>query len=607
MTRARPGRAGPRTVALLFLTLAPGIRAQDLPPLPEASFGTHVLALARAPDGTLWAGTYGAGIAVLRPGAVAWGFLLPDTSATSIAWGFVHAFAFAPDGAVWYGTLGNGWGRSTDGGRTWTNWTFARLGPEYQYVAPNGIVTRGDTVYVATADGVKVSWDAGQTWRVVTDAMGIRSARDSVLGVIRNQYVLALATAPDGTLWLAHVHGLERSRDGGRTWRHWPTASVRVRTLLPLTGDSLLAGTEAGLLSIRADGDVLRTAAVPLGPVPAAVQHLVRAADGRVVAATDRGAYVVGAGVAAFTTARDAREQFTTSAVALAGTRWLLGTPVGLRLSGDNLERVPPDAGLPVVTPTEPRHSWFGRPVALQDQPYVDQTYRYGSTMGGNFQQHQGIEFNGGEGMPVRAVGDGTVAFAGAAEAGARTVAIRHDRTLEAGDTTYFLYSVYYHNTELLTETGARVREGTVIARVGNTGRATNDHLHLEVHAVPVDSPRFVVDPAQRFPPFSTNPELWITPLPGTGIVAGRVTDRVGVPVSQARIYGLVKPEPQETPLSFVETYGDRARGTPAYHEHFAIGDVPAGEYVLGVEIDGRPVVRRVRVAPGKVTWVEFR
>src|SRR5207302_868920 len=36
------------------------------------------------------------------------------------------------------------------------------------------------------------------------------------------------------------------------------------------------------------------------------------------------------------------------------------------------------------------RHTWFERPIALADQPYIDQTYRYGSTMGGNFQQHQG-------------------------------------------------------------------------------------------------------------------------------------------------------------------------------------------------------------------------
>ena len=75
----------------------------------------------------------------------------------------------------------------------------------------------------------------------------------------------------------------------------------------------------------------------------------------------------------------------------------------------------------------------------------------------------------------------------------------------------------------------------------------------------------------------------------------------------QARIYGLVKPEPQETPFSYAETYGDRTHSDPSYGEHFAIGDVPSGEYDLGVTIGGRKVVRHVVVEEGKLTWVEFR
>ena len=90
-------------------------------------------------------------------------------------------------------------------------------------------------------------------------------------------------------------------------------------------------------------------------------------------------------------------------------------------------------------------------------------------------------------------------------------------------------------------------------------------------------------------------------------MVAGQVWDSLGQPVQQARIYGLVKPEPQETPFSFIETYGPRNHSDPAYREHFAIGDVPAGEYVLGVEIDGKRVHRSVRVEAGRLTWVEFR
>ena len=53
----------------------------------------------------------------------------------------------------------------------------------------------------------------------------------------------------------------------------------------------------------------------------------------------------------------------------------------------------------------------------------------------------------------------------------------------------------------------------------------------------------------------------------------------------------------------------DRAHPHPLYGEHFALGDVPAGTYVLHAEKDGRPIGRpvEVTVAAGQVTWVEFR
>ena len=68
-----------------------------------------------------------------------------------------------------------------------------------------------------------------------------------------------------------------------------------------------------------------------------------------------------------------------------------------------------------------------------------------------------------------------------------------------------------------------------------------------------------------------------------------------------------LKQEPEETPFSFIETYGPRNHPDPVYHEHFAVSDVPPGDYTLGVEIEGKKVLRRIRVAAGKLTWVEFR
>ena len=540
------------TVLLLLLAL-------QVPQLPDSSgWGVHVLAIARAPDSTIWVGTYGEGIFVLRPGGGrgAWERIRSsrDTAAHSISWDFVHAFAFGPKGEVWYGTVGNGWGLSTDKGKTWKNWEFRQLGPEWQYVAPNGIVTRGDTTYIATADGIRLTWDDGATWRVITDSIGATTAKDSVWGRIENQYVLTIR-APMNELSIETVHRNERSTNGGRSW-------TRFVDYEPCEARCYEWRRQA----VNADSGVMRIA--PSIEEDRPELYRILSADVRAAAAARSG------------------------------------------------------------PPSRPKHTWFRRPIGEADQPYLDQTYRFGSTMGGNFQPHQGVEFNNADGTPVHAIGDGVVVHAGPAEQGALTVAIRHDRRLSvtpgrrpgvsradrvAADPGamprggYYLFSVYYHNSKLLVHVGDSVKAGDVISLVGNTGRATNDHLHLEVHVSPFDSTRLIVDPAVRYPPYNTNPELWIAPLPGTGLVAGQVWDSAGKPVQRTRIYGLVKPEPHETPFSFIETYGPRNHSDPVYQEHFGISDVPPGEYVLGVEIGGKRVFRRVKVEAGKLTWVEFR
>lgn len=500
-------------------------------PLPDPDgWGTHVLAVGVDPDGAVWVGTYGQGIFVSRSGlGDDWEHIVASRDdSTSISWNFVNSFAFAP-GETWYGTVGNGWGLSRDGGRTWSNWTFRKLGPRWQYVVPDGIRAVGDTVYVATADGLRITADDGETWLEITENNGLS-----------NKYLLSLDVSGTGDgqvpqIQVAHLAGASASADGGRTWTQ----------LLALEGEQ----TRAGLAGER-DG--------VFGELESGIPETTCAYN-----------------------------DLTKRLCAWAGA--FRNYPAS--------ESV--DAG-----PADRSHFRFQRPVLPADNPHLDQTYTYGSTMGGNFQQHQGVEFNVPEGTPIHAIGNGEVAFAGEAEAGALTVVIRHDEPID-GD---IVWSTYFHNSELLVETGERVSRGQLIARAGNTGRATNDHLHLEIHTTPADAEvDVVVSPEERYPPYTRNPQLWIEPLPGTGVIAGRVFDAAGEPIPGARVYGVSKPEPTETPFSFAETYEDRANPDPVFQEHFAIGDVPAGQYVLGVEIGGRKIWRNVTVEPGRVTEVEFR
>ncbi len=520
-----------RRSSAALVALALGIplaaRAQaGLPPLPDSTgWGVHVLTAARDPQGGTWVGTYGQGIYRLAPGGTEWQALRHDSTASSISMDFVQAIAFGPRGEIWYGTVGNGWGLSVDGGLTWRNWAYEQLGPEWQYVAPGGIATRGDTTMIATADGLQITTDDGATWTAIGDAVGppAKGPADTLYPLLSNEYVRRLATDRRG----------------------WNVTTLR--------GNQRLIHSNAGWQVQR-----LNAAAFP---PPNAV---------------------------------------------LIGRRQFRGTRCGLRPATDTMPCIRNRAPA-AAAPQNPLTVWISRPIGMSDNPFIDQTYRYGSTMGGFFQQHQGVEFNNPDGTPVMAGLGGTVVYAGPAEEGALTVTIRHDTTVTAGGKRYRLYSTYYHNSSLAVKVGSKVHTGQVISRVGNTGRATNDHLHLELAISPTDSIGAIVDSLQRFPPYTTNPELWLAPLPNTGIVAGRVFDASGAAVPQARIYGIIKIDPKETPFSYVETYGDKAHSHPLYGEHFAVGDVPEGTYVLGTTIEGKKVYREVTVEPGKLTWVVFK
>jgi murein DD-endopeptidase MepM/ murein hydrolase activator NlpD len=525
-----PARAGVLWLLLLGvvgLSSPARVHAQGgIPPLPDSTgWGVHVLAVARDAQGAIWVGTYGQGIYRLPLGATAWQSIRHDSTSTSISQDFIQALAFGSRGEVWYGTIGNGWGLSTDGGATWKNWTLAQLGPEWQYVTPSGIVVRGDTTVIGTADGLQVTTNNGGSWTAIGDAVGTRARgpADTVFPILSSEYVRRVAADRRG----------------------WTVATLR--------GNQRLRRTETGW-----EAQPLTAAAFP--PANAL----------------------------------------------LIGRQLIRGTPCGLRPVSDTLPCLR-QAGVPADPPRAPLTTWFRRPIAVRDNSFIDQTYRYGSTMGGNFQQHQGVEFNNPDGTPVYAIGAGTVVYAGRAEQGALTVTIRHDTTVSAHGRRYRIFSTYYHNSALKVRLGQKVRRGTLISLVGHTGRATNDHLHLEISAAPGDSLSLVVDSLQRFPPYTTNPELWIEPLAETGIVAGQVFDAAAAPVPQARIYGIIKRDPVETPFSYAETYGDKAHPHPLYGEHFAVSDVPEGTYTVGTEIEGKKVFRQVTVEAGRLTWVVFK
>lgn len=86
---------------------------------------------------------------------------------------------------------------------------------------------------------------------------------------------------------------------------------------------------------------------------------------------------------------------------------------------------------------------------------------------------HLYIDIAAEENTPVYSILDGTVVSADWTDDYGYVMIIQHG---------YDLVSVYKHNERLLKKVGDKVKVGTPIAAVGNTGRlSTGNHLHLEL------------------------------------------------------------------------------------------------------------------------------
>jgi len=87
------------------------------------------------------------------------------------------------------------------------------------------------------------------------------------------------------------------------------------------------------------------------------------------------------------------------------------------------------------------------------------------------WRQHKGVDYGAPSGTPVRAVGDGTVEFAGWQNGYGNVVQVRHGNERS---------TVYAHLSRIDVHKGERVEQGARVGAVGATGWATGPHLHFE-------------------------------------------------------------------------------------------------------------------------------
>jgi murein DD-endopeptidase MepM/ murein hydrolase activator NlpD len=244
-------------------------------------------------------------------------------------------------------------------------------------------------------------------------------------------------------------------------------------------------------------------------------------------------------------------------------------------------------------------HYWFQRPIPSDYANWTDRIYPYGSTRGGSFRVHHGVEFFNPVGIPVLAAGAGVVVTAGAddqvqfgpqADFYGNLVVIRHGQQYLG----QYLYTLYGHLSQVSVVEGQPVSAGDIIGLVGGTGVANGGaHLHFEVRV------------GTNSYDATRNPELWLLPFPGWGTIAGRVIWPDGSLVYAAPLLIQRADDPTLFVRRSVYTYADgTVNPDDVLGENFTTPDIEPGPYEV-VFKDGTSTQRElVWVYPGRTSFV---
>jgi murein DD-endopeptidase MepM/ murein hydrolase activator NlpD len=247
--------------------------------------------------------------------------------------------------------------------------------------------------------------------------------------------------------------------------------------------------------------------------------------------------------------------------------------------------------------PTQQDHFYFARPIGANEINWPLPDYRYGGVFLPEV-VHTGIDIPAPTGTPVIAAGSGKVVWAGyglyqgkedVTDPYGLAVAIKHDFGFQ-GD---HLFTVYGHLSQVDVVRGQLVNAGDLLGQVGETGKVTGPHLHFEVR---VGRNNFSG---------SRNPELWLAPPQGWGILAARIMNTSGYPL----LSQVVTVKSTETGQNWnVITYGQGAvNSDPYYNENLVLGDIPAGDYEVWIPFAGTTYNLIIHIAPGMVSYFTFK
>ena len=212
--------------------------------------GNFVWALALGPDGALWAGTDGGGLALLDKDG-RWQTYSKASTNGGLPDNSVSAVALGPDGALWAGTDIRGLARLDKYGR-WQTYSKASTNGGLPDDNVSALALGPDSALWAGTGGGLARLDKDGHWQTYS--------RASTNGGLPNDSVQALALGPNGGLWAGTAGGLARLGKDGR-WQTYNEASTHgdlpndnIRALAVGPDGGLWAGTEGGLARLDKDG-----------------------------------------------------------------------------------------------------------------------------------------------------------------------------------------------------------------------------------------------------------------------------------------------------------------------------------------------------------------
>ncbi len=242
-------------------------------------------------------------------------------------------------------------------------------------------------------------------------------------------------------------------------------------------------------------------------------------------------------------------------------------------------------------------HFYFSNPLSINADHKITSDYRYGYYYPEADVSHTGIDISGNRGEPVYAAAQGKVFFAGYGllygsndkeDPYGLAVMIRHDFSYNG----YTLYTVYAHLDKTSVTRGDWVDTGTKVGVVGMTGATSGPHLHFEVRIENALGNKV------------QNPELWLAPSIGSGVLTGRVETTGGAIMTSKNLWL----KSLDTGKNWtIVTYSPRIKEFDDYYqENFSVGKLPAGSYEISTYYNYKLYKANIFISPGAVNYVKF-